>query len=241
VPSARLESNEGSDLIRVADQTVATRRCPATESNRAASLCRSAVFASSLTGHESRSGGNRTLSERGYGPRLPPWVAAIGAGAVLHRPGRAYETRLGARSTLPAARLLGVEPRAARVETLRADPPPQAQRRAIRRARWPRAWESNPAQSVSQTEARFRRELEEASLLGVEPRATGIGTRSVDPPRQREGALARSRTEPLGLEDPRRGPPGQAQRETPTRVARVHAGLQSAPTAGCRRRRAARG
>jgi hypothetical protein len=68
------------------------------------------VFASSLTGHESRSGGNRTLSERGYGPRLPPWVAAIGAGAVLHRPGRAYETRLGARSTLPAARLLGVEP-----------------------------------------------------------------------------------------------------------------------------------
>jgi hypothetical protein len=109
VPSARLESNEEGDLIRVAGQTVATRRCPATASNRAASLCRSAVFASSLTGLSVAAEGLATSAKaevyHPLGTRLwapPPAVGrCVEAGAVLHRPGRAYETRLGLSRPFP--------------------------------------------------------------------------------------------------------------------------------------------
>ena len=94
-------------------QTAATRRYPATESNRAASLCKSAVFASSLTGRVmgSRSGGDRTLANAVMGRASLPWVAAWEREPC--RTGLAERMRLGweTKSTLPAARLLGVEPR----------------------------------------------------------------------------------------------------------------------------------
>jgi hypothetical protein len=107
---------------------------------------------------------------------------------------------------------------------LRAGPPPQARKSLAAGDPRPRAWESNPAQSVSQTEARFRRELEgplcsesNRDDRDRNPERGSPTTERTARPRlagawsAHAGALARSRTEPSGLEDPRRDPPGRAQ------------------------------
>ena len=125
----------------------------------------------------------------------------VGAGAVLHRPGRAHETRLGARWTLPAARLLGVEPRqlgskpCGRVRRHKRQIVVMATIDSLEpgsRTRRSRYRKPKPASGGSSRRA---------SLLGVEPSLSG-------------------------LEDPRREPPGRAligepdrNRTDPRRVA----------------------
>ena len=66
----------------------------------------------------SRARRSRTVTVRRMKPAGSLERCAV-AGAVLHRRGRAYETRLGARSTLPAAPPAGIEP-AHRISETRA-------------------------------------------------------------------------------------------------------------------------